>query len=144
MSNYVLNWRRASLTFAALSIAILIPHQLDAKGLEPPAWPWAEVKDIAVGGLIFGAICKALSTIRDFVLAGITTRNMGIGVGAVLGVLGGGVSALEFVRHPGRHNETSKASIKILGTKISYIGAASFGMVVASIVTIVLAFRYYE
>jgi len=143
MSNYELNWRRASLIFAAVSLATLIPHQLDAKGFEPPVWPWPliEAKEIAVSGLIFGAIWKALSTIRDFVLAGITTRNMGIGVGAVLGVLGGGVSALEVVRYPGRHSESGKASINVLGTKISYKGAASFGMVVASIVTIILAFR---
>jgi hypothetical protein len=142
MSNHALNRRRTSLIFAAVSIAISLPDQLDAKVLEPLAWKETEFGKVISTFAISGGFWESLSTIRDLAKSNLTTRNMGVALGAVLVVFGGAMAALEFVIRPRRHNETGKASIKIAGIDISYIGAASFGVVVAGIITIILSFRY--
>ena len=137
MLNYALNWRRTSLIITAISIAILIPHQLNAKGLEPPAWEREQL--LLMLGQIWGAVGGFSWYVLKLVQSNLTTRNMGIALGAGLAVFGAGMEAVEYVMHPGRHND--KASLKIPGTNISYKGTAPFAVIFAGIITIILSFK---
>jgi hypothetical protein len=140
MSNYAPNWRRTSLIFVAISIAILIPHQLDAKILESSDWGEIEIRNIGLKlDTILINIWEFLLSTYYIVESNFNIKKIGVIVGTVLIIFGGGMTSLEFVMRPGYHNETGKTNIKLPGVSISYVGAASFGMVVAGIIAIILS-----
>src|ERR1700739_4518434 len=127
MSNYALNWRRTNLIIAVISMAILIPHRLNAKGLEIPSWEREQV--LLMLGQIWGAVGGFAWYVWKLVQSNLTTRNMGIALGAGLVILCSGIEAVEYVMRPARHNETGKASFKVFGTNLSYRGTAPFAAI---------------
>jgi hypothetical protein len=139
MSNYALSWRRTSLIFTAISIVILIPHQLNAKGFEPPAWEREQL--LLMLGQIWGAVLGFSWYVLKLVQSNLTARNTGIALGAGLAVFGAGMEAVGYVMRPGPHNETGNANLKILGTNLSFRGTAPFAVIFAGIITIVLSFK---